>query len=267
MSDENSGGRNRQNSGLGDSGGGGNLGRGSFRGVFPQMPEHVPLLDESFPAVGAAVGSLVRVRASVGDQVTLAHKIFRAKIASERPLGVAPFVVRSHVEQQVPFQRETLAAFRAYEGALAGVASHVIDEVLLEKRGKISLANGETRGNPRQARETGRFRSLRKKEDTTTHLSREWFRTNVAAVRRFACMLAEMIVKMFFPSESPLAELASVGRFPGVYANVVGQVLLARKRLGAEVASVWRFACMLTHVIGQMFLPRERFGAILALVR
>lgn len=132
MSDQDRGRRrDRQNAGLRYGRGCADLRRRSLSRVLAQVSQHIALLDERLAAVRAAVRPLVRVRAPVRDQVSLAHEIFRAQVAAERPLGVAAFIVRSHMEEKVALQRETLATFCAHEWTFTCMATHVIHEMFL----------------------------------------------------------------------------------------------------------------------------------------
>lgn len=97
------------------------------------MSKHVAFLNEGLAAIRTAVRSLVRMRSSVRYQVSFAHKVFRTKIATERSLRVASFIVRTHVEEEVALQREALAALCANEWAFTGMTSHVIDEMFLSR--------------------------------------------------------------------------------------------------------------------------------------
>lgn len=158
--------------------------------MLTQVSQHVTLLNESFAAVRTTVRSLVRVRASVRDQVSFAHEIFGAQVAAERPLGIAALVVRAHMEEEVALERETLATFCAHEWTFTSMATHVIHEMLL---------------------------------------SCEWLGAYVATVRGISGVLTEMIIEMFFPGERPLAELTPVWRFASVDAHMIRQMLLTSK--------------------------------------
>lgn len=71
------------------------------------------------------------MRTPVRDQVSFAHEIFGAQVAAERPLGVAALVVRTHMEEKITLQRETLATFCAHEWTFTSMATHMIHEMLL----------------------------------------------------------------------------------------------------------------------------------------
>lgn len=102
MSDQNRRrGRYRQNAGLRYGRRRANLRRRSLGRVFAQVSQHVALLDEGFAAVRTAVRPFVRVRAPMRDQVSFAHEIFGAQVATKRPLGVATLIVRSHMEEKI----------------------------------------------------------------------------------------------------------------------------------------------------------------------
>lgn len=105
-----------------------------LRLVFAQVSKHIALLHKGLAAIRTTVRSLVRVRAPMRHQVTLAHKVLRAEVALEWTLRVAALVVRAHVEQQIALQRETLAALRADKWTLPSVTSHVVHQVFLRKK-------------------------------------------------------------------------------------------------------------------------------------
>lgn len=107
--------------------------------VLSEVAKHVALLNEALAAIRAAVGPLVGVRATVRDQVTLAHEVFVANVAAERALSVAALVVGAHVKQEIALERKALATFGADEWTLAGVTAHVVDKVFLEKHNFFSL--------------------------------------------------------------------------------------------------------------------------------
>lgn len=68
---------------------------------------------------------------SVRDQVSFTHEVFGAEIATEWSLGVASFVMRTHVEEQVTLQWEAFAALRAHEWTFTGMTAHMIYEMFL----------------------------------------------------------------------------------------------------------------------------------------
>jgi len=117
------------------------LRRRSLGRVLAQVSQHVALLDESLAAIRAAVRPFIRVRAPVRDQVSFAHEIFGAQIATKRPLGVAALVVRSHMEEEIALQWETFATFCAYKWTFTGMATHMIHEMFLQHENKRDMKN------------------------------------------------------------------------------------------------------------------------------
>lgn len=99
--------------------------------MFAQVSQHVALLDKGLAAIRTAMRPFVRVRAPMRDQVSFAHEIFGAQVATKRSLGVTALIVRSHMEEEIAFQRETLATFCAYEWTFTGMATHMIHKMLL----------------------------------------------------------------------------------------------------------------------------------------
>lgn len=100
--------------------------------VLSKVAKHVALLDKTFATIRTAVGPLVRVRTTVRDQVTLAHKVFVANVAAERTLRVTTLIMGAHVKQEIALEWKTLAALGADERTLSGVTAHVVDEMFLK---------------------------------------------------------------------------------------------------------------------------------------
>lgn len=154
------------------------------------MSQHISFFNERLAAIWTAVWTFVRMGSSVGDQVPFTHEVLRAEIATKWSLGVASFVMRTHVEEQVTLQWETLAALRAYEWTFTSMTAHMIYEMFLPCK---------------------------------------WFRADVTTVRRISGMLTEMIIEVFFPGERSLTEFTSVRRFASVDSYMIRQVLLTSK--------------------------------------
>lgn len=95
------------------------------------MSQHISLLDECLAAVGTAVRSFVRVGSTVGHEMALAHEVLGAQITAEGTLSIAALVVGAHVEEEIAFEGEALAALGAHEWTLTSVTTHVIHQVFL----------------------------------------------------------------------------------------------------------------------------------------
>lgn len=114
----------------------------------------------------------------MGDQVALADKVLGAEVTPKGPVGSRTFVMAAHVEQQVPLQREALAALVTRKGSLAAVRSaDVVDQVLLVVEGLVA---------------------------------------HVTGMRRLARVLSQVVRQVLLPRERLLTELAPVRGVPRV---------------------------------------------------